>query len=85
MRSLRARLDRLEKRLAQRGERDYQHELELFGRSVGGDKQAFEEWTAIVINDRSEEPPRRFSARLIRAWRPTSLIKKKTSVKAQIS
>ena len=60
MRSLRARLDRLERRLAQRGERDYQHEVELFSRSVGGDKKAFEEWTAIVIADRSDERPAPF-------------------------
>ena len=60
MRALRARLDRLEKRLAQRGERNYQHELELFGRSVGGDEKAFKKWTAIVIADRSEEPPAPF-------------------------
>ena len=51
MRSLRARLDLHERRLAQRGKRDYQHELELFGRSMGGDKKAFEEWTAILIGD----------------------------------
>ena len=60
MRSLRARLDRLESRLAQREERDYQHELGLFGRASEGDEKAFEEWTAIVIADRSEEPPAPF-------------------------
>ena len=39
------------------GERNFQHELELFGRSSEGDEKAFEEWTAIMIADRSEEPP----------------------------
>ena len=60
MKSLRSRLDSIEKRLARRRERNYQHELELFSRSVDGDEQAFEEWTAIMIDDRTDEPPAPF-------------------------
>jgi hypothetical protein len=66
MKSLRARVDRLERRLAQRGERNYQTGLELFGRSVDEDEKAFEEWTAIVIADRSEETARTVSPRASR-------------------
>jgi len=60
MKSLHSRLDIVEKRLTQRRERNYEHEIELFGRSVHGDEQAFEEWTTIVINDRTAEPPAPF-------------------------
>ena len=68
MKSLRSRLDGLERRLAQRGEPNYQHELELFVRSVDGDETAFEEWTAIVIADRSDELPAPFFRALQQGW-----------------